>query len=174
MKKSNYIIKGRPTIYFIILTVLTEDCLFGPDNGITNAYIYYWWDYIAWCVGVIFLTWDKHPRSYFIMSQNNPLWTCGSHFTTWDKNSWGYLIKLWFNSFIVTSNRVISLYTRWTQLEIFHNTKTFPIFFIQNGIAIAYNHHRRDRIVWCVGVIFQRERSFYGVISAYHDITPIL
>ena len=31
-----------------------EGCLFGPDNGILNAYIYNRWDRIAWCVGVIF------------------------------------------------------------------------------------------------------------------------
>ena len=59
LKKSNYLIKGLPTIYFIILTVLTDDC---PDNGIANTYVYYQWDRIAWCISVIFQREVSTPR----------------------------------------------------------------------------------------------------------------
>ena len=64
---------GLPTIYFIISTELTEGLFFDLDNGIANVNAYYQRDRFTWCV-VIFLTWDKHPQSYFIIPQNNPLY----------------------------------------------------------------------------------------------------
>ena len=46
--------------------------------------------------------------------------------------------------------------------ESFHNVK-----YLQLGSS-----HRWDRIAWCVGVIFQHERSTPRVISLYHIHTP--
>ena len=69
-----------------------------------------------------FSTWDKHSRLYFTTSQNDPIWACGSHFKTCDKNSWSCVIKLWFNSFIVTS-RVISHYVMNSTADISYHQK---------------------------------------------------
>ena len=44
----------------------------------------------------------------------------------------------------------------------------------ENDIAIAYIHHRWDRIAWRVGVIFQCGISTPGVLSPYNDTTPLV